>query len=345
MRSSRQPACALPNRAGHTADTRNQIRLSDGADVDTARRRLVLPRVLGLSGLVVHGGATASADLRAGVQQETYGGPPVVRSGFYEIGSFGGSSLSEDAQIYENRIQGVGTIYARVDRSRAEPELMVRADPRDTAPLVAYVDLWVSHDAFDGLSVFAADEEGLMGELEKASADDVGLLADRIRGRWAHVVYGYTRAGEARAGWVHLAAGRVMYVLVRPADSDETCLVRGSRRNRVLRSAEWHAGYLPDATGPHDLRAQLRTGGARHRTRLDQGSRQRAARDAGQSRRTRHALTHRVGAPPEREGTAADRVRRGRLLSMDPTRTVQVAMRALTGPLTSSGRSAGIPPR
>jgi hypothetical protein len=140
---------------------------------------------------------------------------PVVQSGFYEIESFGGSSLSDDAAIYAGRIQGTGAVYAPPNPASTEPELVIRAQPVDNAPVVAYVDFWISDSGGDdgrGGLVFAADESGLIGELERVSQDDYGLVADRVRGRWIRVIYGYTPAGQARAGWVRLVTGRVAYI-------------------------------------------------------------------------------------------------------------------------------------
>ena len=45
--------------------------------------------------------------------------------GFYEIGSFGGSSLSDDAHIYAARIEGVGIVHGPPVST-----LVVRREPR-----------------------------------------------------------------------------------------------------------------------------------------------------------------------------------------------------------------------
>ena len=116
-------------------------------------------------------------------------------------------SVERCGRIYAGRIQGTGAVYALPNPASTEPELMIRAQPVDNAPVVAYADFWIADNGGDdgsGGSVFAADESGLIGELERVSHDDYGLVADRVRGQWIRVIYGYTPAGQARAGWVRL---------------------------------------------------------------------------------------------------------------------------------------------
>jgi hypothetical protein len=51
----------------------------------------------------------------------------------------------------------------------------------------------------------------LIGELTRVSHDDYGLVVDRARRGWVRAVYGYTRTGSPRAGWVRLMRDRVEY--------------------------------------------------------------------------------------------------------------------------------------
>ena len=119
--------------------------------------------------------------------------------GFYEIGSFGGSSLSDDAHVYAAQIEGVGIVHGPPVST-----LVARREPRDESPVVAYVGATATDDG-GWISVLAANEPGLIGELARASHDDYGLVADRIQGRWARVVYGYTRRGDVRRRWIRLS--------------------------------------------------------------------------------------------------------------------------------------------
>lgn len=125
--------------------------------------------------------------------------PASMPPGFYEIESFGGSSLSDDAHIYAARIEGVGIVHGPPVST-----LRVRREPGDDSPMIAYLGGSATSDG-GWRSVFAAEEPGLIGELTRASHDDYGLVADRIRGNWARVVYGYSRRGEARRGWIRLS--------------------------------------------------------------------------------------------------------------------------------------------
>ena len=118
---------------------------------------------------------------------------------FHEIGSFGGSSLSDDAHIYAARIEGVGIVHGP-----PVAPLVVRREPREDSPIVAYVGSTATSDG-GWRSIFAAEEPGLIGELTRASHDDYGLVADRIQGSWVRVVYGYTRRGDVRRGWIRLS--------------------------------------------------------------------------------------------------------------------------------------------
>lgn len=60
-------------------------------------------------------------------------------------------------------------------------------------------------------SVYAANEPGLIGELERVSHEEYGLVADLVQRGWARAVYGYTRSGQVRKGWVYLLPGRAEY--------------------------------------------------------------------------------------------------------------------------------------
>ena len=95
-----------------------------------------------------------------------------------------------------------------MDGSCVEPEIVVRAERRATAPVVAYVDLCMAADE-EGGAQLAADEPDLLGELERVSQDEYGLVVDRARDGWVHVIYAYTSGGDARGGGVRLVAGRV----------------------------------------------------------------------------------------------------------------------------------------
>lgn len=57
-----------------------------------------------------------------------------VRPGFYVVGSFSGSSLGDDAGIWEARVQGTGAVY--VPGLDPAFELIVRRKPDLAAPVV-----------------------------------------------------------------------------------------------------------------------------------------------------------------------------------------------------------------
>jgi hypothetical protein len=131
-----------------------------------------------------------------------------VRPGFYIVGSFSGSSMGDDAAIWKARIQGIGAVY--VPGFNPARELVVRQEPSPAAPVIAYVGTVPQRGG--GLhSVHAANEPNLIGELERVSHEEYGLVADRVQRGWARAVYGYTRTGQARKGWVHLMPGRAEY--------------------------------------------------------------------------------------------------------------------------------------
>jgi hypothetical protein len=131
-----------------------------------------------------------------------------VRSGFYIVGPFSGSSLGEDAAIWEARIQGTGAVY--VPGHNPALELSVRQKPSAAAPVVAY--LRTVERADGGLhSIYAADEPNLIGEMERVSHEEYGLVADLVQGGWVRTVYGYTRSGRVRRGWVRLVPGQAEY--------------------------------------------------------------------------------------------------------------------------------------
>ena len=130
-----------------------------------------------------------------------------VRPGFYIVGSFSGSSMGDDAAIWKARIQGSGAVY--VPGFNPEIELVLRQEPSPAAPVVAYIG---AVQQADGLhSIHAAHEPNLIGELERVSHEEYGLVADRVQRGWARAVYGYTRTGQARKGWVQLMPGRAEY--------------------------------------------------------------------------------------------------------------------------------------
>jgi hypothetical protein len=172
--------------------------------------RIALAVLVIVAVLVPHGEAAGAATTCHTASTRSLRSGRIVRPGFYSIRSFGGSSLSDDAQIYANRAQGIGGVYAAADHSCTEPELVVRSEPRETAPIVAYVDFCGSELDESG-SYLAADEPDLLGELARVSNEDYGLVVDRVRAGWVHVIYAYTSTGDTRAGWVQLVAGRVRY--------------------------------------------------------------------------------------------------------------------------------------
>jgi hypothetical protein len=88
-------------------------------------------------------------------------------------------------------------------------ELVVRQDPSPAAPVVAYVGVVQQPDGLH--SIHAANERDLIGELERVSHEEYGLVADRVQRGWARAVYGYTRTGQVRRGWVQLMPGRAAY--------------------------------------------------------------------------------------------------------------------------------------
>ena len=130
-----------------------------------------------------------------------------VRAGFYAVGSFSGSSMGDDAAIWEARVQGIGAVY--VSGGNPAFELVLRQRASDAAPVVAYLG---TVERADGLhSVYAASEPNLIGELELVSHEEYGLVADLVQSGWARTVYGYTRTGQVRRGWVRLVPGHVEY--------------------------------------------------------------------------------------------------------------------------------------
>ena len=130
-----------------------------------------------------------------------------IRPGFYEVGSFSGSSMGTDAAIWAARVEGIGAVSLPGGISGAE--LLVRRQPSDSSPAVAYVTFLELADGWH--SVHAANEPGLIGELTRVSHDDYGLVVDRVRRGWVRVIYGYTGTGSPRAGWVRLVRDRVEY--------------------------------------------------------------------------------------------------------------------------------------
>jgi len=130
-----------------------------------------------------------------------------VRTGYYPVGSFSGSTMGNDAAIREARIEGIGAVY--VGGGNPARELVVRQKADDAAPVLAYLGTVARVDGLH--SVYAANEPNLIGELERVSHDDYGLVADRVQGGWARAVYGYTRTGQVRRGWVRLMPGHVEY--------------------------------------------------------------------------------------------------------------------------------------
>ena len=280
----------------------------------TARRYVLVPAVMLVLITVVSRGSTCAAT-------HTHSGSqaPVVRSGFYEIESFGGSSLSDDAAIYAGRIQGTGAVYAPPNPASTEPELVIRAQPVDNAPVVAYVDFWISDSGGDdgrGGSVFAADESGLIGELERVSHDDYGLVADRVRGRWIRVIYGYTPAGHARAGWVRLMTGRVAYISYEEQIRTKPVWFEDPAGVELF---ERQGGkLLPFRIPSHTTVAErhLLPGGSRHQAGLDTGSHNSTSPRCLRRRcgHTGETLSRRVGAPSGFEGPVPDCVRGGGLL-------------------------------
>lgn len=131
-----------------------------------------------------------------------------VRPGFYVVGSFSGSSMGDDAAIWEARIQGIGAVY--VAGANPARELVVRQKRSLQAPVVAYLGT-VAHAGGGLFSVYAANEPNLIGEIEPVSHEEHGLVVDLVQGDWVRAVYGYTRTGQVRRGWVQLSAGHIGY--------------------------------------------------------------------------------------------------------------------------------------
>ena len=130
-----------------------------------------------------------------------------VRPGYYPVGSFSGSSMGDDAAIWDARIQGIGAVY--VGGGDPALELVVRQRASDAAPIVAYRG---TVERADGLhSVYAANEPNLIGEVERVSHEEYGLVVDLVQSGWARTVYGYTRTGQVRRGWVRLVPGGIEY--------------------------------------------------------------------------------------------------------------------------------------
>ena len=120
-----------------------------------------------------------------------------VRPGFYVVGTFSGSSMGDDAPIWDARIQGTGAVYV----AGGDPalELVVRQKPSAAAPVVAYLGTVKGGDG--GLhSIYAANEPNLIGEMERVSHEEYGLVAGHPGGRrlWA---------GSDHAGSPLLASG------------------------------------------------------------------------------------------------------------------------------------------
>ena len=130
-----------------------------------------------------------------------------VRPGFYSVGSFSGSSMGDDAAIWDARIQGTGVVY--VPGFNPTIELVVRQEPSPAAPVIAYVGVVQQADGLH--SIHAANEPALIGSLERVSHEEYGLVADRVQRGWARAVYGYTRTGQVRRGWVQLMLGHAEY--------------------------------------------------------------------------------------------------------------------------------------
>lgn len=131
-----------------------------------------------------------------------------ARPGFYSVESFSGSSMGDDAAIRDTRIQGTGAVY--VAGANPALELVVRQKRSHATPVVAY--LGTVERADGGLvSVYAANEPNLIGEIERVSHEEYGLVADLVQGGWVRAVYGYTRTGQVRRGWVQLLVGRIEY--------------------------------------------------------------------------------------------------------------------------------------
>jgi hypothetical protein len=133
-----------------------------------------------------------------------------TKATFYKIESFSGSSLSADAHIYAARRQGIGEVYATVPSFGPGAELILRRDPRQDAPVVAYLDYQPSTDGGWEIA-FEANEPGLREEITRVSHDDYGLVVESVRLGWVRAVYGYTSTGGVRFGWIRLVPGRVEF--------------------------------------------------------------------------------------------------------------------------------------
>lgn len=130
---------------------------------------------------------------------------------FHKVGHFSGSSMGSDAHIYETRREGIGVVYGTVSSFGPDRELVVRREPRDTSPIVAYLDYRFMSDGGWEI-VFEASEPGLVEEFSHATNEDAGLVVDARKADWVRAVYGYTAKGDVRLGWVKLLPGRVTFV-------------------------------------------------------------------------------------------------------------------------------------
>jgi hypothetical protein len=210
------------------------------SDDGAVRRSLPLT---GLTGVGFNGKMTIRLLLTSALAISTAVGPAAqgARPGYYTVGSFSGSNMGDDAAIWEARIQGIGAVY--VPGGNPAFELVVRQKASDTAPVVAY--LGTVERADDLHSVYAASEPNLIGELEPVSHEEYGLVADKAQGGWVRAVYGYTRTGQVRRGWVKLMAGGGRVQVVRRADPRTHHLVREAGEGRIVRSSERTADSVP----------------------------------------------------------------------------------------------------
>jgi hypothetical protein len=126
---------------------------------------------------------------------------------FHRIRDFSESSMD----FYLTRTQGIGVVYTPFEAIGKQRELILRREPRDTSPVVAYFDYQLTNDVNLEL-VRAASEPGLIEEVARADHEEYGLVVDLTQHGWVRAIYGYTAKGDIRVGWVKLVPGRVVFL-------------------------------------------------------------------------------------------------------------------------------------
>jgi len=127
----------------------------------------------------------------------------VLQSTFHDIDYRNGTT--------SERRQGIGVVHAPYESHGPQLELILRREPYDASPTIAYLDY--RPDNVGGYTVaFEASEPGLAESLTKVDHDYAGLVVDATMVGWVRAIYGYTAKGDVRAGWVRLVPGKVLFV-------------------------------------------------------------------------------------------------------------------------------------